>query len=170
MTTRTLPTTGIYVLDPERTIIRCDCKALLGLLTVHGTFRLSAGRVRIADDLAQSGATASIAAGSWESGNSARDADVMSATLLDVKTYPEIAFSGTGARAEGDGWVLPGSLTAHGTTRPVEARVGQVSVEGSTARFLVTAAVDRMDFGVTGQKWRTGHIMKLTIEAVGVQA
>lgn len=170
MTTQTLPATGTYVLDPEHTIIRCDCKALLGLLTVHGTFRLSAGRVRIADDPAQSGATASIAAGSWESGNARRDADVMSATLLDVKLYPEIAFSGSGARVDGDGWVLAGSLTAHGTTRPVEVRVSQASVEGRTARFLVTAAVDRMDFGVTRQKWRTGHIVNLTIDAVGVQA
>ncbi len=168
MTTQTLPATGTYVLDPERTIIRCDCTAMQGLVRVHGTFRLSAGRVTIADDPARSGATASIDAGSWESGNSTRDADVKSAKLLDVKTYPEITFSGTGARADGDGWVLPGSLTAHGTTRPVEVRISQVSVEDRTVRFRVTAAVDRMDFGVTRQKFRTGHIMKLSIDAVGV--
>lgn len=168
MTTQTLPATGTYLLDPERTVIRCDCKALLGLVSVHGTFRLSAGQVTIAADPARSGATATIAAGSWASGNSTRDADVMSAKLLDVKTYPEITFSGTGARADGDGWVLPGSLTAHGTTRPVELRVSQASVEGGTARFRVTAAVDRMDFGVTRQKFRTGHLMHLTIDAVSV--
>lgn len=171
MTTETLPASGTYALDTERTVIRCDCKAMMGLLPVHGTFRLSAGQVTIATDPALCAASASIAADSWESGISARDKDVKSAKLLDVKTYPEIAFSGTGARASGDGdWVLPGSLTAHGTTKAVEVRVTQVRVEDGTVRFLATAAVDRMEFGVTKMKFRTGHVMKLTIEAVGVPA
>jgi polyisoprenoid-binding protein YceI len=171
MTTQALPATGTYALDPERTVIRCDCHALLGLLPVHGTFRLNFGRVNIAADPAQSGAVASIATGSWVSGNSARDADVMSAKLLDVRTYPEITFSGTGARADGgSGWLLPGSLTAHGTTRPVEVRVTQASVDGGTARFRVTAVVNRTDFGVTRQKIRTGHVMRLTVDTVGVLA
>lgn len=170
MTTETLPSTGTYELDPERTVIRCDCKAMMGLVPVHGTFRLSAGRVTVAADPAQSGATASIDAGSWESGNSTRDADVKSAKLLDVKTYPEITFSGTGARADGEGWILPGSLTAHGTTRQVEVRVTRAAADGGTVLFRVTAAVDRMEFGVTRMKFRTGHVMNLTIDAVGVPA
>jgi polyisoprenoid-binding protein YceI len=171
MTTQTLPVTGTYALDPERTVIRCDSRAMLGLLPVHGTFQLSHGRVTIAADPARCAASATIAAGSWVSGNSTRDGHVLSAALLDARTYPEITFSGTGARADGDsGWILPGSLTAHGTTRPVEVRVTQASVDGATVRFRVTAAVDRRDFGVTGQKFRTGSVMHLTIDTIGVPA
>jgi polyisoprenoid-binding protein YceI len=34
------PAPGTYTLDPERTTIRADVKAMFGLMTVHGTFRL----------------------------------------------------------------------------------------------------------------------------------
>ena len=33
------PAPGTYTLDPERTTIRADVKAMFGLMTVHGTFR-----------------------------------------------------------------------------------------------------------------------------------
>jgi polyisoprenoid-binding protein YceI len=48
MTQETLPAAGSYTLDAERTTVRCDCKAMFGLFTVHGTFGLSAGEVTIA--------------------------------------------------------------------------------------------------------------------------
>ena len=76
------PAPGTYTLDPERTTIRADVKAMFGLITVHGTFRLQAGQVSIAADPGSSGVQASIEAGSFASGNTTRDADVVSATLL----------------------------------------------------------------------------------------
>ena len=91
---------------------------MFGLLTVHGTFRLRSGLVSIAADPAASGVRASIETGSFASGNATRDADVVSATLLDAKAYPEITFTGQGARRDGGSWVVPGSVTAHGTAVP----------------------------------------------------
>ena len=44
------PPPGTYALDPERTTIRADVKAMFGLITVHGTFRLQEGQVIIAAD------------------------------------------------------------------------------------------------------------------------
>ena len=79
------PSPGDYTLDPERTTIRADVKAMFGLLTVHGTFRLRSGQVSIAADPAASSVQASIEAGSFASGNATRDADVVSATLLDAR-------------------------------------------------------------------------------------
>ena len=117
------PAPGTYTLDPERTTIRADAKAMFGLLTVHGTFRLQSGQVSIAADPGASSVQASIAAGSYASGNTRRDADVVSANLLDAKAFPEITFTGQGARRDGDGWVLPGSVTAHGTSVPAEVRL-----------------------------------------------
>lgn len=172
MTIETLPATGIYVLDSERTTIRCDCKALMGLLTVHGTFRLNAGRVRISADLAECTVQASIAAGSYVSGNSTRDADVLSAKLLDAAHFPEITFTGAGARAGDDGagsaWVVAGSVTAHGTTQPADVHVTEASMEGGTVRFRATATLDRLSFGITSMKLRVGHTVNLVIDTVGV--
>ena len=91
------PAPGTYTLDPERTTIRADVKAMFGLITVHGIFRLQSGQVSIAADPGASSVQASIAAGSFASGNTTRDADVVSASLLDAKAYPEISFAGQGA-------------------------------------------------------------------------
>ena len=39
MTNDTVPA-RTYTLDPARTTIRCDCKSMMGLVPVHGTFDL----------------------------------------------------------------------------------------------------------------------------------
>lgn len=157
---------GTYTLDPGRTTIRADVKAMFGLLTVHGTFRLRAGQVSIAADPGASSVRASIEAGSFASGNTARDADVVSAALLDAGTYPEITFTGQGARRDGDGWVVPGSVTAHGTAVPAEVRLSDARLETGAARFLATARLDRTSFGVTKKKGMVGRTVDLVIEAV----
>ena len=160
------PPPGTYTLDPERTTIRADVKAMFGLLTVHGTFRLRSGQVLIAADPAASTVQASIEAGSFASGNTTRDADVVSAALLDAKAYPEITFTGQGARRDGDGWVVPGSVTAHGTAVPAEVRLGDVRLEAGGVRFQVTARLDRTSFGVTKKKGMVGRTVDVVIEAV----
>ena len=160
------PPPGTYTLDPERTTIRADVKAMFGLLTVHGTFRLRAGQVSIAADQGASSVQASIEAGSFASGNTTRDADVVSASLLDAKAYPEITFTGQGARRDGDGWVVPGSVTAHGTAVPAEVRVSDARLESGAARFRATARLDRTSFGVTKKKGLVGRTVDLVIEAV----
>jgi len=164
------PPPGDYTLDPERTTIRADVKAMFGLLTVHGTFRLRSGLVSIAADPAASGVRASIETGSFASGNAKRDADVVSATLLDAKAYPEITFTGQGARRDGDSWVVPGSVTAHGTAVPAEVRLSDARPEAGGARFRATARLDRTSFGVTKKKGMVGRTVDLVIEAVAQPA
>jgi polyisoprenoid-binding protein YceI len=167
MTNEALPAPGTYALDPERTTIRCDCKAMFGLMTVHGTFQLNSAEVSIGADPAQSTVQASVAAGSFNSGMGTRDADVVSATLLDAKAYPEITFTGAGVRQEGANWVLTGSVTAHGTTQPAEVRVTDAHMEDGTARFRATTRLDRTSFGITKKKAMVGRTVDLVIDAVG---
>jgi polyisoprenoid-binding protein YceI len=165
----TTPPPGIYVLDPERTTVRADVKAMFGLMTVHGTFRLRAGQVNIAADPGGCGVRASIEAGSYASGHSARDADVVSATLLDARAYPEITFTGRGARRDGDEWVVDGSVTAHGTAQPAELRLTGARMEAGEAglaHFRATARLDRTSFGITKKKGLVGRTVDLVIEAV----
>lgn len=164
------PAPGTYTLDPERTTIRADVKAMFGLMTVHGTFRLQAGQVSIAAEPGASSVRATIAAGSFASGNTARDADVVSATLLDARAYPEITFTGQGARRDGDAWVVPGSVTAHGTAVPAEVRLSQARQDAGGARFVATARLDRASFGVTKKKGMVGRTVDLVIEAVAQPA
>jgi polyisoprenoid-binding protein YceI len=167
------PPPGTYTLDPKHTTIRADVKAMFGLMTVHGTFQLRAGQVSIAADPGASSVEASIEAGSYASGNTTRDADVTGTNLLDAKAYPEITFTGQGARRDGDGWVVLGSVTAHGTAVPAEVRLSDARLEaGGTgqARFRATARLDRTSFGVTKKKGMVGRTVDLVIEAVAQPA
>jgi polyisoprenoid-binding protein YceI len=160
------PAPGTYLLDPERTTVRADVKAMFGLTTVHGTFRLNAGQVVIAADTADSSVRASIDAASFASGHSVRDGHVVSAGLLDAGAYPEISFAGRGVRRDGADWIVTGSVTAHGTAQPVEVRVTDARMEAGTARFRAAARLDRTSFGVTGKKGTVGRAVNLIIEAV----
>lgn len=165
-----VPAPGTYRLDPARSTVKADGKGMFGLITVHGTFRLVSGEVTIADDPAQCSVQATIDAASYSSGLAKRDQDVTSATLIDAQTYPEITFSGQGARAEGSGWVVPGTVTAHGTPVPTDLRVEEVRLEDGTARCRAAATVDRHQFGVTKKKGMVGPKVVLTIDAVAVPA
>jgi len=157
---------GTYTLDTERSTIRADVKAMFGLMTVHGTFRLAGGQISITADPGSCVVEASIEAASYDSGFAVRDADVVSATLLDARSYPQITFAGRGAHRDGDGWVMSGTVTAHGTVQPVQVRVSDVQLEAGTARFRATARLDRTSFGITKKKGLVGRTADLLIEAV----
>jgi polyisoprenoid-binding protein YceI len=161
---------GTYRLDPERSTVRADAKAMFGLFTVHGTFRLRKGEVVVADDPTQSTVRAVVEAGSYASGNSTRDSDVISAGLLDAKGYPEITFEGTEVRQEGADWIVSGQVTAHGTSVPAEFRVHEAGMDDGAAKFRVTARLERASFGVTKKKGMVGATVHVAIDAVGVPA
>jgi polyisoprenoid-binding protein YceI len=167
-TASTLPATGTYTLDPGQTTIRCDCKAMFGLFTVHGTFRLGRGRVSVDADPARSSASVVIDAESYSSGNGMRDHDVRSATLLDTGRYPEITFTSVAVRADGDGWRADGSVTARGVTEQASVRITEVRADGRAVRFRATATLDRTSFGITRKKGMVGRTVDLIIDAVAV--
>jgi polyisoprenoid-binding protein YceI len=159
---------GTYRLDPDHSTVRVAVKAFVGLLTVHGSFRLQSGQVTIAADPLASQAQAVIAADSFTSGNTLRDHDVISGELLDASTYPTITFTSTRIQRAGEGWVVFGSITARGTSSDTEMRVREARMEGGAVRFRATAMLDRTRFGLTRRKGLVGEIVEIEIEATGV--
>ena len=144
---------------------------MFGLVTVRGTFRLVAGEVHIAQDPGQSSVRLTIDARSFSSGLGMSGADVMlSAALLDASAYPEIAFTGRGPRPDGAGWLLPGEVTAHGVTAPVEIRITLAGAADGVARFRAVARLERTNFGITKNKGMVGTTVDLTIDAACVPA
>jgi polyisoprenoid-binding protein YceI len=168
--THAIPAPGSYRLDPAQSTVRVHGKGMFGLLPVHGTVRLLSGEVTITEDPAQSSVQATIEAASYSSGLAKRDQDVTSASLLDAATYPEITFSGVGARPHGSGWVVPGTVTAHGTSVPTELRIENVRSEDGTARFRAVAELDRTQFGITQKKGMVGRKVAVIVDAVAVPA
>ena len=161
------PPPGTYALDPECATVRADVKAMFGLFTVHGTFRLKSGQVVIAAEPGGSRARASLDAASYASGDAKRDAHVLSPGLLDARGFPEITFTGQGARRDGADWVVTGLVTAHGTPAPAQVRVSGARFDGGFVRFLATARLDRTSFGVAKKKGMVGRTVTVVIEAVG---
>lgn len=170
MTQQTLIRPGTFTLDPARTTIRCDCKAMFGTTTVHGTFQLADGQLRIGPDLAGCAVSVTIDAASFDSGLSARDDHVKSRSLLDVPTYPLITFVSGPVRPEGDGWIVSGTVTAHGVTQPAEVRVSSVQPDGDTLRLHATCTLDRTTFGVTKVRGRVGRTVHLFIDTLATPA
>jgi polyisoprenoid-binding protein YceI len=164
----TIPASGTFRLDPDRTTIRVDGKGMFGLTPVHGTMRLVSGEVTVADDPGRSSVRAVIDPASYSSGNSKRDKDVTSSNLLDAQAYPEITFSGEGARAQGGGWVVPGTVTAHGGSVPTELTIDDVRTEDGAIRFHAVATLDRTQFGVTKMKGMVARRVNVIIDAVAV--
>ena len=166
----TIPAPGTFRLDSDRATIRVDGKGMLGLMPVHGTMRLVSGEVTIADDPGRSSVRAVIDAASYSSGNSKRDKDVTSSNLLDAQAYPEITFTGEAARAQGGGWVVPGTVTAHGVSVPTELTIDEVRTEDGAIRFHAVATLDRTQFGVTKMKGMVARTVNVIIDTVAVPA
>jgi polyisoprenoid-binding protein YceI len=162
------PAPGTYRLDPERSTVHTHVKAMFGLLTVHGTFRLLSGEVTVAPDPAQSSVKVAIDTASYASGNATRDKDVTSEALLHAKEHPQITFDGSQVRPDGTGWVVSGSVTAHGSSVPAELRVQEARVEDGAVHFRATADLDRTAFGVTKKKGAVGRAVAVSIDAVGI--
>ncbi len=157
---------GHYRLDPGRTSIHVDVKAMFGLLTVHGSLQLRSGEILIAADPTKSNVTAVIDTASFSSGNAKRDRDVTAPGLLDAGTYPEITFDAGTVRQDGAGWVATGTVTAHGSSVTSDLRVDQAGLQDGVAAFHATARLDRAEFGVTKKKGMVGQTADITIDAI----
>jgi polyisoprenoid-binding protein YceI len=139
---------GSWTLDPARTEIRLTSRHMWGLGPVKGVFRQveGVGTVSAAGDV--TGALA-VAAGSIDTKNPKRDEHLRTADFLDVAAYPDITFALEGASAADDGSArITGSLTAHGSTRPLSFDVKADMVDGEVW-LDGEVPVNRADFGVT---------------------
>jgi polyisoprenoid-binding protein YceI len=143
---------------------------MFGLATVHGTFRLRSGEMNIAADPTASTVQATLDSASFASGNARRDRDVSGPGLLDAAAHPDITFTSQQTRQHGDGWTVTGSVTAHGTSDPVEVLVDRTDFEGETVNVHATARLDRTRLGVTKKKGMVGRDVEITIDAVALPA
>ncbi len=167
--TVTIPAAGEYRIDPDRTTVSFATRHLFGLAPVRGSFRLREGHITVADPAPGSAVRATIAAGSFHTGTAARDTHVRSARYLDTERHPDIVFASTGVERAGGEWVLHGSLTVCGRSRPLDVRVLAMRPSGPDLRLTAQARVDRYEFGVTAGRGVAGRRLTLTLEVVAAR-
>ena len=122
---------GRYRIDPDRSRVRYSGRHMFGLGTVHATFSIREGVLIVGDDAGGLSSSVTVDASSFWSDSTRRDRDVRSAGLLDVEHYPDITFASERMlETPGEGWLVPGTVTARGRSVPVDVQVDRVTSRG----------------------------------------
>ena len=157
---------GTYRLDPAKSRVHYTGKHMFGMGTVHATFTVQGGELRVCEPLATSSVSVTVDAASFRSDNARRDKDVRSAALLDVASHPVITFASESLQQDGDTLLVTGAVTAHGHTVGVEVRIDRLAHEGTGLSLRGRAErLDRTAFGITGSRGMVGRFLDLDIDA-----
>jgi len=152
-TTSALPLApGRWVLDPNHSAVGFTIRHL-GVSKVRGHFRTFDAELVVGDDLASTSLTATIQIGSLDTGNSDRDAHVLSPDLLDVERRPTMTFRSTSITGSGHDYEVAGELTIGEVTRPTTLTVefgGTEPFPGGPvhAGFEAYTEIRRKEFGI----------------------
>ena len=126
-TASSFPPPGTWDIDPGHADVAFTGRHLM-LTKVRGRFHRRHGqRHGRRETMSDSTVDVTIGMASVESGSSARDEHLRSAELFDVEKFPEATFRSVSVDWHGNGGVVHGDLTIHGTTRRVPL---QVTFEG----------------------------------------
>jgi len=161
-----IPSPGRYAISPEHSTAVIRTRHLFGLGAVRASLDLRDGRVLVTDPPESSAVHAHFAVPTFQSGNGARDAAVLSPRLLHAEAFPTMSFTSTELASQHDQWWLRGELEVRGVSRPVEARVTGLHADGATFRASAQVVIDRYDFGITAYRGLAAR--RLTVDVTVV--
>ena len=147
-------TAGTYVIDPSHTEVGFVARHAM-VTKVRGYFRDLEGTITVAENLADSTATATMKTASVDTGSADRDGHLKSADFFDVENNPEITFVSTGVNnVSGNTFDVTGDLTINGVTKPVTLAAeydgtAQDPFGNVRAGFTASTTVEREDWGLT---------------------
>jgi len=143
-----------YKIDPVHSAIHFKIKHL-GVAHVWGRFNKFEGTIKFADGGAGSSISVTVDAGSVDTGHEGRDRHLKSPDFFSAGEFSSIKFESSAWKKTGDGaYDVSGSLTLHGQTRSVTAKVSKVGEGDRGERFGYRIGFDgeltinREDFGM----------------------
>jgi polyisoprenoid-binding protein YceI len=148
---RTIPA-GIWKSDPVHSQAGFAVKHMV-VATFRGTF--SEFAVTLANEDGEPKLYGAVRTDSVQVRDENLQGHLLSPDFFDSERYPEITFTSTGIRADGDELIVDGDLTIKGTTKAVGA-LGQISgpvadpAGGERIGIDLQTDVDRTEFGL---KW-----------------
>lgn len=168
---------GTWVLDPSHTEIGFTVRHLVS--KVRGKFEEFDSTVVVAENIADSKATASISLASINTGTPDRDTHIRSNDFFGVEENQKMTFEATGIKEDGEDYIVTGDLTIKNVTKAVELDVELLGVGsdpwgGTRVGFEAGTDISRKDWGidfnipVQGEKLMIGDkvSIKITAEAV----
>lgn len=145
---------GEWKLIPEESRVGFAVRRA-GINKVTGEFKDFTSTVHAGDGVSDFSVHAVVQAASFDSGDADRDHQVKSAEFFDVARYPELTFSSTGLKQDGDEFTLFGDLTMHGVAKSVEFEVEfkeltRDNLGRPLAGLSAESVISRKEFGL---KW-----------------
>lgn len=168
---------GRWELDPFHSRVGFSIRHL-GVSKVRGMFRDVTLDLVIGATPKDSSLTVVVDVASLDTGNTDRDAHVLSDELLDVARRPNLTFRADDLVGSGEEWTLLGTLEIGGVERPLALDVEFGGVEAFPldgrphAGFEATGEIRRKDFGLdTGLLGGAllGEVVKLELDIQLVQ-
>ncbi|MGO9340746.1 MAG: YceI family protein [Terracidiphilus sp.] len=167
-----LAQTSTWTSDPNHSEVDFSITHMT-VSNIHGRFgHVNATIAYNEADVTKSTVNATIDVTGVDTGEEARNTHLKSPDFFDVATFPTATFTSTSVSKSGDGLTINGTLTLHGTTKPVV-----LSAEGPRgpapgmdhkphAGFSATTKIKRSDFGIGGKfgSAMVGDEVKLDIE------
>lgn len=146
-----------YQIDPVHSRLGFTVRHLT-INNVEGRFMDFSGTVQYDEqDITKSSANVTIKATSVNTENNMRDNDLRSANFFDVTKYPTLTFQSSGVEKQGDGYVLVGTLTMHGVSKPIKIPftiLGKVKDPWGNTRVGLEGSltINRQDYGINYSK------------------
>jgi len=171
-------TAGTWKIDNNHSEVSFKIRHLMS--KVRGTFDTFSGVIVVTDDIATAQATADIDVSSVNTRNTDRDTHIRSGDILGTEAFPNLTFATSGVRADGGDYVVDGTLTVKGVSRPVSLTVefngvGPDPWGGTRAGFTASTTISRKDFGIdfnipVGEGALLGDAVDIQLEIQAVRA
>ncbi|WP_110590318.1 YceI family protein [Microbacterium suaedae] len=168
---------GTYVLDSAHSEVGFEVRHMM-ISKVRGHFAVKEATIVLPENPLEATVKATADVASISTKDEGRDAHLRGEDFFDADTYPTIAFSSTGVRAEGGDLFVDGDLTIKDVTKPVSfaLEIGGFGTDpwgnykaGATAQ----GTIDREEFGLTwNAALETGGVLvgkdvKITLDLQG---
>jgi polyisoprenoid-binding protein YceI len=143
---------GTWTIDKVHSEVGFSVRHMM-VSKVRGKFTDFSGTFVTGEHPTDSSVSATVVLSSIDTGNTDRDNHVRSADFFEAEAHQEMAFVSTGIRADGDDFILDGTLSLKGNTKPVSLNLelggfGPDAYGGYRAGFTATGEIKRSDFGV----------------------
>jgi polyisoprenoid-binding protein YceI len=155
LTAATIPgyAAGTWTLDPTHSEVAFSVRHL-AISKVKGKFEQFDATLATDENPLDTKVTATIDIKSVNTGQEQRDGHLRTSDFFSADEFPEITFTSTGVREDGDDLLVDGDLTLKGVTKPVTLKTefGGITTDGYGQTKLgveATTKIDRTDFGVT---------------------
>ena len=144
---------GTWNVDTVHSYVGFTIKHMM-VSKVRGRFTALTAEFTTAENPLESTVTATIDAGSIDTGNEMRDNHIRSGDFFDAANHPSITFSSTGIRFEDGEFLLDGELSIRGVTKQVTLLLdspafGPGPGGGVKAGLSASLEINRHDFGVS---------------------